>query len=188
MCASQAWKREGTAFTRPITQPQPFCLSLSPSQRLTAYLPCAGLFYSFVEEPSVRLIGLEAGGHGVNTSKHAATLTRGSPGVLHGSFSYLLQTEEGQVIDPHSISAGYVRLYACACAAAACLSEQGSFHPIPSWVTAGKLQDHAITDQRLLQRFTTVPAIRLQMLLLCLQAGLPRHWAGAQLADGHRAG
>ena len=66
----------------------------------------AGLFYSFVEEASVRLIGVEAGGHGVNSAKHAATLTRGSPGVLHGSYSYLLQTEEGQVINPHSISAG----------------------------------------------------------------------------------
>ncbi len=49
---------------------------------------------------------LQAGGEGVNTNKHAATLTRGSPGVLHGSFSYLLQDDEGQIIDPHSISAG----------------------------------------------------------------------------------
>ena len=54
----------------------------------------------------VRLIGVEAGGEGVNTAKHAATLTMGTPGVLHGSFSYLLQDSEGQVIDPHSISAG----------------------------------------------------------------------------------
>ncbi len=53
-----------------------------------------------------RLIGVEAGGEGVNTNKHAATLTKGTPGVLHGSYSYLLQDSEGQVIDPHSISAG----------------------------------------------------------------------------------
>lgn len=52
------------------------------------------------------MIGVEAGGEGVDTSKHAATLTKGTPGVLHGSFSYLLQDSEGQVIDPHSISAG----------------------------------------------------------------------------------
>jgi tryptophan synthase beta chain len=51
---------------------------------------------------------LQAGGEGVETKKHAATLTKGSPGVLHGSFSYLLQDEEGQIIDPHSISAGWV--------------------------------------------------------------------------------
>lgn len=56
--------------------------------------------------PQVRLIGVEAGGEGVQTDKHAATLTMGSPGVLHGSYSYLLQDDDGQIIDPHSISAG----------------------------------------------------------------------------------
>jgi hypothetical protein len=56
----------------------------------------------------VRLVGVEASGHGLDTAKHAATLTKGSPGVLHGSYSYLLQDAEGQVIDPHSISAGCV--------------------------------------------------------------------------------
>ncbi len=64
----------------------------------------------FVDDEDVRLIGIEAGGEGVGTSKHAATLTMGSPGVLHGSFSYLLQDDEGQIIDPHSISAGYALL------------------------------------------------------------------------------
>lgn len=54
----------------------------------------------------MRLVGVEASGHGLDTAKHAATLTKGSPGVLHGSYSYLLQDAEGQVIDPHSISAG----------------------------------------------------------------------------------
>lgn len=65
-----------------------------------------GLFHEFVNDYDVRLIGIEAGGEGVNTKRHAATLTKGSPGVLHGSMSYLLQDDEGQVIDPHSISAG----------------------------------------------------------------------------------
>jgi tryptophan synthase beta chain len=65
-----------------------------------------GLFHEFVPEPSVRLIGIEAAGEGVNTDKHAATLTKGTVGVLHGSMSYLLQDEDGQVIEPHSISAG----------------------------------------------------------------------------------
>jgi len=51
-------------------------------------------------------VGVEAAGEGVDTDKHAATLTKGSPGVLHGSMSYLLQDSEGQVVDPHSISAG----------------------------------------------------------------------------------
>jgi len=65
-----------------------------------------GLFHEFVKEKSVRLIGVEAAGDGVETGKHAATLTQGSPGVLHGAMSYLLQDDRGQVIEPHSISAG----------------------------------------------------------------------------------
>ncbi|MEA5569581.1 tryptophan synthase subunit beta [Calothrix sp. UHCC 0171] len=65
-----------------------------------------GLFHEFVNEESVRIIGVEAAGFGVNTDKHAATLTKGRVGVLHGAMSYLLQDSEGQVIEPHSISAG----------------------------------------------------------------------------------
>ncbi|MGB3268029.1 MAG: tryptophan synthase subunit beta, partial [Microcoleus sp.] len=65
-----------------------------------------GLFHEFVGEETVRLIGVEAAGEGVDTDKHAATLTKGSVGVLHGAMSYLLQDNEGQVIEPHSISAG----------------------------------------------------------------------------------
>lgn len=65
-----------------------------------------GLFYEFVKDPSVRLIGIEAAGEGVDTEKHAATLTKGRVGVLHGAMSYLLQDEDGQVVEAHSISAG----------------------------------------------------------------------------------
>ena len=65
-----------------------------------------GLFHEFVGEETVRLIGVEAAGEGVDTDKHAATLTKGTVGVLHGAMSYLLQDNEGQVIEPHSISAG----------------------------------------------------------------------------------
>ncbi len=65
-----------------------------------------GLFYEFVEEPSIRLIGVEAAGKGVDTDQHAATLTKGRVGVLHGAMSYLLQDAEGQIIEAHSISAG----------------------------------------------------------------------------------
>jgi tryptophan synthase beta chain len=65
-----------------------------------------GLFHPFLDEPTVRMIGVEAAGHGIETGKHAASITGGSPGVLHGSRSYLLQTEDGQIIDAHSISAG----------------------------------------------------------------------------------
>jgi tryptophan synthase beta chain len=65
-----------------------------------------GLFHEFVKEPSVQLIGIEAAGEGVDTDKHAATLTKGRPGVLHGAMSYLLQDNDGQVTEAHSISAG----------------------------------------------------------------------------------
>ena len=65
-----------------------------------------GMFHSFVPEEDVRLVGLEAGGEGISTGKHSATLSAGRPGVLHGAMSYLLQDEHGQVQETHSISAG----------------------------------------------------------------------------------
>ncbi|MDQ1247093.1 MAG: tryptophan synthase beta chain [Actinomycetota bacterium] len=65
-----------------------------------------GIFSAFIDDPEVKLYGYEAGGEGVETGRHAATLTGGSPGVLHGTRSYLLQDDEGQTIESHSISAG----------------------------------------------------------------------------------
>ena len=65
-----------------------------------------GMFYSFLEEESVKLIGLEAAGLGVETDKTAASITKGSPGVLHGSLSYVLQDDYGQIQEAYSISAG----------------------------------------------------------------------------------
>ncbi len=65
-----------------------------------------GIFHPFARDEAVRLIGVEAGGRGEENGQHAATLTRGTPGVLHGTLSYLLQDAEGQVYPAHSISAG----------------------------------------------------------------------------------
>ncbi|MGQ0623575.1 MAG: tryptophan synthase subunit beta [Sporichthyaceae bacterium] len=65
-----------------------------------------GIFYDFIPDSGVRLYGFEAAGDGVETGRHAATITAGTPGVLHGSKSYLLQDDEGQTLDSHSISAG----------------------------------------------------------------------------------
>jgi len=65
-----------------------------------------GLFHEFIPDESVHLIGVEAAGHGIESGQHAATLSAGRPGVLHGSYSYLLQDEAGQVQEAHSISAG----------------------------------------------------------------------------------
>ena len=65
-----------------------------------------GIFHPFIDDASVALIGLEAGGDGVTTGRHAATISGGSPGVLHGTRSYVLQDENGQTVESHSISAG----------------------------------------------------------------------------------
>jgi tryptophan synthase beta chain len=65
-----------------------------------------GLFYEFLQEESVRIIGVEAAGEGIETEKHAATLTKGRIGVLHGAMSFVLQDEDGQIVEAHSISAG----------------------------------------------------------------------------------
>ncbi|RUS24168.1 tryptophan synthase beta chain [Jimgerdemannia flammicorona] len=64
-----------------------------------------GMFHPFIEDKSVRIVGVEAGGDGIDTSKHSATLAAGTPGVLHGTRTYLLQDEKGQIVETHSISA-----------------------------------------------------------------------------------
>jgi len=65
-----------------------------------------GIFHAFLDDPDVALVGFEAAGKGINTPEHAATITMGRPGVLHGARSYMLQNEDGQTIESHSISAG----------------------------------------------------------------------------------
>ena len=65
-----------------------------------------GIFHAFLDDPDVALYGFEAAGDGIDTERHAATITRGRPGVLHGARSYMLQDEDGQTIESHSISAG----------------------------------------------------------------------------------
>jgi tryptophan synthase beta chain len=65
-----------------------------------------GIFHAFLDDDNVRLVGMEAAGDGVDTQRHAATLSMGRPGVLHGAKSYLLQDQDGQTLESHSISAG----------------------------------------------------------------------------------
>ncbi len=97
-----------------------------------------GIFYAFRNDP-VTLVGIEAAGEGVETGKHAATITSGMKGVLHGSLSYLLQDEDGQIIPAHSISAGldYPGVG----------PEHAYFHDI------GRAEYHAITDRESLEAF-----------------------------------
>jgi tryptophan synthase beta chain len=65
-----------------------------------------GIFSGFLDDAAVALVGCEAGGDGIETGRHAAPLTAGTPGVLHGARSYLMQDQDGQTLDTHSISAG----------------------------------------------------------------------------------
>jgi tryptophan synthase beta chain len=65
-----------------------------------------GLFHPFLDDKDVRIIGIEAGGHGLDGIEHCASMNAGRPGVLHGNRTYLLQNEDGQILDGHSISAG----------------------------------------------------------------------------------
>jgi tryptophan synthase beta chain len=98
-----------------------------------------GLFHSFLDDPSVRLIGVEAAGRGLDTHEHAASLSRGRPGVLHGNRTYLLQDEDGQIEEAHSISAGL---------------DYPGIGPEHSWLhEIGRVEYVAATDEEALAAF-----------------------------------
>ena len=98
-----------------------------------------GLFHPFLDDEDVRLIGVEAGGHGIETGEHCASLTGGSPGVLHGNRTYLLQTEDGQILDGHSISAGL---------------DYPGIGPEHSWLfDNGRVEYVSVTDTEALEAF-----------------------------------
>ncbi|KAF1868338.1 hypothetical protein Lal_00008144 [Lupinus albus] len=98
-----------------------------------------GLFHEFVDDKDVRLIGVEAVGCGLESGKHAATLTKGEIGVLHGSMSYLLQDDDGQIIEPHSISAG--------------LDYPGVGPEHSFFKDIGRAEYYSVTDEEALQAF-----------------------------------
>lgn len=98
-----------------------------------------GIFYPYIDNKSVALIGVEAAGEGINTDKHSASLTLGSPGVLHGNRTYLLQDENGQVIETHSVSAGL---------------DYPGVGPEHAWLKdSGRAQYATITDEEALKAF-----------------------------------
>src|SRR5471030_875413 len=98
-----------------------------------------GMFHPFVDDPGVEIHGVEAAGDGVHTPRHAATLTKGTPGVLHGSRSYLLQDGDGQIIEAHSISAGL---------------DYPGVGPEHSWLKdIGRVKYYSITDKEALDAF-----------------------------------
>lgn len=101
-----------------------------------------GLFYPYINDTDVRLIGVEAAGKGIDTNQHAATLSKGKPGVLHGNRTYLIQDENGQIIETHSISAGL---------------DYPGVGPEHAWLKdSGRAEYVAITDDEALQAFHTL--------------------------------
>ena len=144
-----------------------------------------GLFHEFVDDEDVKLIGVEAAGEGMGPGqKHAATLTLGKPGVLHGSFSYLIQDEEGQIIEPHSISAGL---------------DYPGIGPEHSFLKDfGRAEYHAVTDEEALDAFVRVsrmegiiPALRLRTpspssRSSCPRSSRARRWCSTAPAEGTR--
>jgi tryptophan synthase beta chain len=98
-----------------------------------------GIFYPYIGDKSVKLIGVEAAGLGIETGKHSASLTLGRPGVLHGNRTYLLQDENGQVIETHSVSAGL---------------DYPGVGPEHAWLKdSGRAEYVTITDDEALQAF-----------------------------------
>ena len=99
-----------------------------------------GLFHPFLDDPEVAMLGVEAAGHGIETGQHAASLTGGAPGVLHGNKTYLLQDEDGQITEAHSISAGL---------------DYPGIGPEHSWLhESGRVKYIPITDKEALEAFT----------------------------------
>jgi tryptophan synthase beta chain len=130
-----------------------------------------GLFHPFVDDPRVRLIGVEAAGEGLESGRHAAPLSGGTPGILHGSLSYLLQDEDGQVRPAHSISAGL---------------DYPGVGPEHAWLKeTGRAEYVSVTDRQALDALDTVA--RLEGLIPALESAhalahaltfastLPRH-------------
>jgi len=98
-----------------------------------------GLFYPFLDDPEIAMIGVEAAGHGIESDQHAASLSAGSPGVLHGNRTYLLQNEDGQITEAHSISAGL---------------DYPGIGPEHSWLKdMGRIDYEPITDSEALEAF-----------------------------------
>jgi tryptophan synthase beta chain len=121
-----------------------------------------GLFHPFLDDADVRIVAVEAAGDGIATGRHAAALTAGRPGVLHGSRSYLLQDADGQVVEPHSISAGL---------------DYPGIGPEHSWLKdLGRIEVAAVTDMEALDAFQLLA--RLEGILPALE---PAH-ALAQVA------
>jgi tryptophan synthase beta chain len=128
-----------------------------------------GIFHAFLDDPGVELLGLEAGGDGVGTGRHASSITGGAPGVLHGARSFLLQDEDGQTVESHSISAGL---------------DYPGVGPEHAWLHAtGRARYEPVTDAEAMDAFA----------LLCRTEGIipaieTAHALAGALREGRRLG
>ena len=129
----------------------------------------AGMFYPFINDETVELIGAEAGGRGPTSGEHASSLTQGRPGVLHGSFSYVLQNDDGQTDDVHSISAG--------------LDYPGVGPEHSYWKDAGRVRYESITDAEALEAYSRLA--RLEGILPALESS---HAVAQAIKRGTHAG
>jgi tryptophan synthase beta chain len=105
----------------------------------------AGIFYPFIDDERVKLVGVEAGGRSSALGEHAATLSHGKPGVLHGALSYVLQDDDGQTADVHSCSAG--------------LDYPGVGPEHAFWKDAGRVQYTSVSDAEALQAFKLLASV-----------------------------
>jgi tryptophan synthase beta chain len=128
-----------------------------------------GIFHAFLDDPQVELLGLEAGGDGIDSGHHASSITGGAPGVLHGARSYLLQDEDGQTVESHSISAGL---------------DYPGVGPEHAWLHAtGRARYEPVTDADAMEAFR----------LLCRTEGIipaieTAHGLAGALREGRRLG
>lgn len=129
----------------------------------------AGAFYHFVEDKRVKLIGLEAGGKGVGTGQTAATLALGKTGILHGSRSLLIQDEDGQVVEPYSISAGL---------------DYPGIGPVHAWLfDSGMAQYYPVTDEEAMQ--AGLECSKLEGIIPAIETAHALAWLGKLNAQPH---
>ncbi len=120
-----------------------------------------GLFWPFIKDARVRIVGVEPGGHGVSTGKHGASLSAGAVGVLHGSMSYVLQNDDGQIAEAHSISAG--------------LDYPGAGPEHAYYKEQGRFQYESVTDAEALDAFGVLT--RLEGIMPALESAHAVAWA-----------
>src|SRR5262249_39267858 len=143
------------ARKRTRTRPGPFVACVGGGSN------AIGLFWPFIKDARVRIVGVEPGGHGVSTGKHGASIGAGAVGVLHGSMSYVLQNDDGQIAEAHSISAG--------------LDYPGVGPEHAYYKEQGRFEYESVTDAEALDAFRVLT--RLEGIMPALESAHAVAWA-----------